>query len=160
MGSPDDAVAPGRVAGFAACRHEPIETAEVLEAVRHDSAGGNVLFVGTARGVTAGVATLGLRYDAHEPLAVATLDALRREAIERFDLVACAVMHRLGRVQPGEASVALAASAPHRAAAFAAAEWLMAAIKRDVPIWKAEERADGGLDWQHPESAPRPGSVP
>ncbi|MBU6310018.1 MAG: molybdenum cofactor biosynthesis protein MoaE [Planctomycetes bacterium] len=143
--------------GHVACCREPIDPAAVLEAVRHVDAGGNVLFVGTARGTTDGVATRWLEYDAHEPLAVATLDGLRRDAINRFDLVACAVVHRLGIVPPGEASVAVATSAPHRASAFAAAEWLMAAIKRDVPIWKAEERPDGRRDWLHPESAPRPG---
>ncbi len=116
-----------------------------------------MLFVGTARGTTDGVATRWLEYDAHEPLALVTLDALRRDAIARFELVACAVVHRLGVVPPGEASVAVATSAPHRAAAFAAAEWLMAVIKRDVPIWKAEERPDGRREWLHPESAPRPG---
>ena len=116
-----------------------------------------MLFVGTARGTTDGVATHALEYDAYEPLAVATLDALRRDAVARFDLVACVVVHRLGTVLPGEASVAVAASAPHRAAAFAAAEWLMAAIKRDVPIWKAEEQPDGHREWLHPKSAPRPG---
>ncbi len=143
--------------GHVACCREPIDPAAVLEAVRHVDAGGNVLFVGTARRTTDGVATRWLEYDAHEPLAVATLDGLRRDAINRFDLVACAVVHRLGIVPPGEASVAVATSAPHRASAFAAAEWLMAAIKRDVPIWKAEERPDGRRDWLHPESAPRPG---
>lgn len=143
--------------GHVACCREPIDPAAVLEAVRHVDAGGNVLFVGTARGTTDGVATRWLEYDAHEPLAMATLDGLRRDAINRFDLVACAVVHRLGIVPPGEASVAVATSAPHRASAFAAAEWLMAAIKRDVPIWKAEERPDGRRDWLHPESAPRPG---
>ena len=143
--------------GHVACHREPIDTAAVLAAVRHVAAGGNVLFVGTARATTDGIATQALHYDAHEPLALATLDALRQNAITRFDLVACAIVHRLGSVPPGEASVAVATSAPHRAAAFAAAEWLMAAIKKDVPIWKAEERPDGRRDWLHPDSAPRPG---
>ena len=146
--------------GHAACRREPIDTAAVLRAVGHVAAGGNVLFIGTARGTTDRVATSLLEYDAHEPLALATLDDLRRDAIARFDLVACAVVHRLGIVPPGEACVAVATSAPHRAAAFAAAEWLMAAIKRGVPIWKAEERPDGHREWLHPESAPRPGGRP
>jgi len=56
--------------------------------------------------------------------------------------------------------VAVATSAAHRAAAFAAGEWLMTAIKRDVPIWKAEERTDGRRDWLHPEAAGRPGGGP
>ena len=143
--------------GHAVCVSDAIDTAQVLAAVGSVDAGGNVLFVGTARRMTDGVATHALEYDAHEPLAVATLDALRQDAIARFGLVACVVVHRLGTVLPGEASVAVAASAPHRAAAFAAAEWLMAAIKRDVPIWKAEHRSDGRREWLHPESAARPG---
>jgi molybdopterin synthase catalytic subunit len=143
--------------GTAACVRDAIDTTRVLDAVRDADAGGNVLFVGTARGTTDGEVTRALEYDAHEPLAAATLEVLRREAIGRFSLVACAVVHRLGTVLPGEASVAVATSAPHRAAAFAAAEWLMAAIKRDVPIWKAEDRGDGRREWLHPDSAPRPG---
>lgn len=143
--------------GSAACVREPIDAAAVLAAVGDVAAGGNVLFVGTARSVTEGVATARLIYDAHEPLAASVLESLRQDAIVRHQLVACVVVHRLGEVRPGEASVAVATSAPHRAAAFAAAEWLMGAIKRDVPIWKAEDRGDGGLEWVHPESAPRPG---
>ncbi|MFM7207742.1 MAG: molybdopterin synthase catalytic subunit [Planctomycetaceae bacterium] len=143
--------------GLATCSRGPIDTAALLDTVRHVAAGGNVLFVGTARGVTDGVATLALEYDAHQALALTTLEALRREACSRFDLVGCSVEHRLGEIPPGEACVAVATAAPHRAAAFAAAEWLMDAIKRDVPIWKAEQHADGGRSWLHPESAPRPG---
>jgi molybdopterin synthase catalytic subunit len=137
--------------------HGPIDSAALLEAVGDVTAGGNVLFVGTARGVTAGVATTSLTYDAHEPLALATLAALRGEAVDRFGLTACRIVHRLGTVLPGEASVAIATSAPHRREAFAAAEWLMERIKRDVPIWKCEERPDGGREWAHPATATRPG---
>lgn len=137
----------------------PVDPTGVLDAVRDPTAGGNVLFLGTARSTTDGVATRALEYDAHEPLAAAALDALRRQAISRFGLTACAVVHRLGHVPVGDAAVAVAASSPHRAAAFAAAEWLMAAIKREVPIWKGEARSDGRIDWQHPESASRPGDA-
>jgi len=146
--------------GFTACGTGPIDAAAVLAAVGDAAAGGNVLFVGTARSTTDGVPTARLVYDAHEPLAAAVLERLRSEAVERFGLVGCAVVHRLGAVLPGEASVAVAASAAHRAAAFAAAEWLMAAIKRDAPIWKAEERDDGRRDWMHPQAARRPGDAP
>lgn len=146
--------------GFAVCGPGPIDPAAVLAAVGDVTAGGNVLFVGTVRSTTDGVVTTRLVYDTHGPLAVAELERLRREATGRFGLAGCAVAHRIGEVPPGEASVAVATSAAHRPAAFAAAEWLMAAIKRDVPIWKAEERADGRRDWQHPESASRPGGDP
>ena len=66
-----------RHAGHAGCVCHAIDTARVLAAVGDVDAGGNVLFVGTARGTTDGAVTHALNYDAHEPLAVATLDALR-----------------------------------------------------------------------------------
>lgn len=159
MPGPRDDAPPRPVDGHAACVRGCIDTVRMLDAVRDVAAGGNVLFIGTTRGTTDGVVTRALEYDAHEPLALATLEALRREAIDRYALVACAVVHRLGTVLPGEASVAVATSAPHRAAAFAAAEWLMAAIKRDVPIWKGELGPGGRHEWLHPESAPRPGAA-
>ncbi|MFM8702756.1 MAG: molybdenum cofactor biosynthesis protein MoaE, partial [Planctomycetia bacterium] len=56
----------------------------------------------------------------------------------------------------GETSVAIATSAPHRRAAFAAAEWLMERIKTEAPIWKCEEGADGGRDWVHPDAGVHP----
>lgn len=159
MDDPSHDVRPPPNLGFTACGQDPIDVAAVLAAVSHPAAGGNVLFVGTARSTTNGVATARLVYDAHEPLAVVELERLRLEAVARFGLMGCAVAHRFGEVVPGEASVAVATSAAHRAAAFEAAEWLMAAIKRTVPIWKAEERADGGRDWLHPEAALRAGGA-
>jgi molybdopterin synthase catalytic subunit len=133
--------------------HEPIDTARLLAAVADPAAGGYVLFLGTARAITAGVVTNRLAYEAHEPLALAALQRLRQQAIDRFGLVACAVWHRLGTVTPGEASVAVAASAAHRREAFAAAEWLMERIKHEVPIWKCEEGEDGRREWLHPTAA-------
>jgi len=131
----------------------PIDGVGLLAAVADPAAGGNVLFVGTARAVTGGVVTVGLEYEAHEPLASAGLERLAAEAVARFALAGCAIEHRLGRVAIGAASVGVATSAVHRAEAFAAAEWLMEAIKREVPIWKCEEEADGTRRWLHPPGA-------
>jgi molybdopterin synthase catalytic subunit len=133
---------------------EPIDASALLDAVGDVTAGGNVLFVGTARSLTEGVATTHLAYDAHEPLARSVLSEILGEARARFSLVACGVAHRLGHVAAGEASVAVAASAPHRKAAFAAAEWIMERIKRDVPIWKCEHRPDGTHAWVHGDGVP------
>lgn len=133
--------------------HVDIEPERLRAAVGDPAAGAEVVFVGTARGLTAGVATRSLEYEAHEPLAAAALARLCAETVLRFDLVACAVEHRLGRIGIGAAAVALATSAPHRAAAFAAAAWLMDRIKAEVPIWKCEERADGRREWIHPGGA-------
>lgn len=138
--------------------HETIDTAAALAAVASAAAGANVLFVGTTRGITDGVVTRSLEYEAHEPMARGELERLRDEAIARFGLAGCAIVHRLGTVPVGEASVAIAASAPHRREAFAAAEWLMEQVKRVVPVWKREEAADGGRTWVHPDL--RPGATP
>ena len=133
---------------------EPLDPAATLAAVGDLSAGGNVLFLGTVRGTTAGSPTTRLEYQAHEPLARAVLERLSAEAAYRFGLVAVAVAHRLGVVEPAAASVAVAASAPHRREAFAGAEWLIERIKREVPIWKCDHRPDGGREWVHGELRP------
>lgn len=133
---------------------DPIDTEALLCRVSHPAAGANVLFVGTTRGITGDVVTRSLDYEAHEPLAEAQLRDLADEAVRSFGLTACAVAHRLGAVPVGEASVAVAASAPHRRAAFGAAEWLMERIKEGVPIWKREEAVDGSRTWIHPQAWP------
>jgi molybdopterin synthase catalytic subunit len=74
--------------------------------------------------------------------------------VRRFALTDCRIGHRLGVVAVGDASVAIATSAPHRREAFAAAEWLMERIKADVPIWKCEVTADGARAWVHPDTTP------
>lgn len=131
-----------------------IDGQSLLVRVGAAAAGANVLFVGTTRNLTDGVATSRLDYAAHEPMAEAKLGDLRAEAIGRYGLLGCEIEHRLGVVPVGEASVAIAVSAPHRRAAFAAAEWLMEQIKAEVPIWKCEEGPDGGRAWVHPDAAP------
>ncbi len=131
-----------------------IDGGQLLTRVASSSAGANVLFLGTTRGVTDGIETRRLDYEAHEPMAEAALVSLRDEAVRRFGLVGCAIEHRLGSVPVGEASVAIAVSAPHRREAFAAAEWLMERIKADVPIWKCEEGRDGSRAWVHPDTVP------
>ncbi len=137
-----------------ALTREPIDAKALLSAVTDVTAGGSVLFVGSTRSQTAGAMTTCLTYEAHEPLARAVLAALVAEARERFALVGCGVVHRLGEVAAGEASIAVAASAPHRKEAFAATEWLMDRIKRDVPIWKCEHSPDGSRTWVHGDMPP------
>ena len=112
-------------AGDAVLVRHAIDSARLLAAVASGAAGANVLFVGTTRGITAGVETSRLDYEAHEPMAEAGLARLRDEAVRRFGLTGCMVVHRLGTVAVGEASVAVATSGPHRREAFVAAEWLM-----------------------------------
>jgi molybdopterin synthase catalytic subunit len=129
---------------------KPIDTAALVDGVRHAAAGAVVLFLGTTREFTAGRQTVALDYEAYREMAERQLADLESEARRRWPVVECMIVHRLGRVPPTEASVAIAVSTPHRSDAFAAGQWLIDSLKRDVPIWKREQWADGTTEWVHP----------
>jgi len=129
---------------------QPIDTQTLLARATSSEAGAIVLFLGTTREVTDGRQTVALDYEAYREMAEQKLTKLEGEARERWPLVECLIVHRLGRVPVGEASVAIVVSAPHRREAFEAGEWLIDTLKRDVPIWKREQWADGTTEWVHP----------
>jgi molybdopterin synthase catalytic subunit len=91
----------------------------------------------------AGRSVDGLEYEAHETMALLVLGAIADEVRERFGVERVAIVHRLGAVPLGEASIVVAAAAPHRDAAFAAARYAIDETKARAPIWKAERFADG-----------------
>jgi molybdopterin synthase catalytic subunit len=128
----------------------PIDTSLLLNRVRHPEAGAVVLFLGTTRELTGGRQTVALDYEAYREMAERQLAELEAEARRRWPVIECSITHRLGRVPPTEASVAIAVSTPHRSDAFAAGQWLIDSLKRDVPIWKREQWADGSQEWVHP----------
>lgn len=129
---------------------EPIDVTALLARAQQPEAGAVVLFLGVTREFTAGRQTVELSYEAYHEMAAKELAALEAEARRRWPLVECAIVHRLGIVPLAEASVAVAASSPHRDAAFDAARWLIDALKTSVPIWKQERWADGSREWVHP----------
>jgi len=129
---------------------ETIDTSAVVNRVRHAEAGAVVLFLGTTRELTGGHQTVALDYEAYREMAERQLAELEAEARRRWPVIECSITHRLGRVPPTEASVAIAVSTPHRADAFAAGQWLIDSLKHDVPIWKREQWADGTQEWVHP----------
>lgn len=129
---------------------EPIDTARLLRAVSSPAAGAVVLFLGVTRGVTGDRHTASLDYECYPEMARKKLNELVATAQQRWPLVGCAVVHRLGHLQPEEASVAVAVSSPHRPEAFAAGQWLIDTLKQVVPIWKQENWADGRSQWVHP----------
>ena len=129
---------------------EPINTSRVLSTVLSERAGANVLFTGTTRQETDGVITDWLEYDAYKPLAERECIRLYEQAVEKFKIMKCSIVHRLGKVAVGEVSIAVAVSAVHRAEAFASASWLLDRIKEDVPVWKRQV-SDTGTFWVHPE---------
>ncbi len=130
--------------------HNPIDTTAVLQSVRAAAAGAVVLFLGTAREATDGRKTRSLQYEAYPEMARGKLAELEQEACGRWPLVACAIVHRLGHLDVGEISVAVAVSSAHREPAFEAGKWLIDRIKQVVPIWKKENWADGTSQWVHP----------
>ena len=83
------------------------------------------------------------------------MEKLCRQAFVDFPIENATVVHRIGTVPVGESSIAVAVSSPHRQAAFEAAQWLIDTLKRNVPIWKQENWADGSTEWIHPEGAVR-----
>ena len=129
---------------------QPIDTAAMLDRARHPEAGAVVLFLGTTRELTDGRQTVALDYEAYREMAERQLAELEAEARRRWPVIECIIVHRLGRVPLGEASVAIVVSTPHRADAFAAGQWLIDTLKHDVPIWKREQWADGTTEWVHP----------
>ncbi|GIW92015.1 MAG: molybdopterin converting factor [Pirellulaceae bacterium] len=130
--------------------YDPIDPAKVLDAVRSPLAGAVVLFLGTAREFTAGRKTQALLYDCYPQMAEQKLAELEETAVQRWPLVACCLVHRLGQLAIGEISVAVAVSAAHRRPAFEAGQWLIDTLKEVVPIWKQEHWADGTREWVHP----------
>ena len=130
--------------------HQPIDTMAVVAEVTTPAAGAVVLFLGTTRGITDGRETLTLDYEAYDDMAKKQLQQLADEASQRWPLVKCAIVHRLGNVLPGEASVVVAVSTPHRQDAFEAGKWLIDTLKDSIPVWKRETWADGTTEWVHP----------
>jgi len=128
----------------------PIDVAAVEAAVARPTAGAVVTFLGTTRGVTGGVTTLHLAYEAHRDLALQEMERLADEVRRQWPGTAVAIVHRLGRVDVGEASVAIAVSSAHRAVAFEACRAAIDRLKERVPIWKQEHYADGRTEWVHP----------
>jgi molybdopterin synthase catalytic subunit len=134
--------------------HDPIDPTAVLQEVASNHAGAVVLFLGVTREFTGEQHTESLDYECFPPMAAQKLAELERSACERWPLTGCCLVHRLGHLKIGEASVAVAVSSPHRRDAFVAGQWLIDTLKEVVPIWKKENGTDGGSQWVHPGVPP------
>ena len=130
--------------------HNTIDAAALLDRVGSPRAGAVVLFLGTVRDLTHGRQTESLDYECYPEMAEKKLAELEAEARRRWPIIECALVHRLGHMQPAEVSVAVAVSTPHRRDAFEAGQWLIDALKQVVPIWKRENWSDGTQEWVHP----------
>jgi molybdopterin synthase catalytic subunit len=134
--------------------HDQIDYAALTESVRSHDSGAVVLFLGTVRELTSGRRTVALDYDAYGPMAEAKLQDLEAEARRRWPVDQVAIVHRIGHLELGDVSVAVAVSCPHRHDAFEAARFLIDTLKVTVPIWKKENWSDGTTEWVHPDGAP------
>ena len=123
-----------------------IDADALVRRVMRRSDGAYVLFEGVVRDHHEGKAVESIFYDAYRPMAEKEIEKIVREVESQLPEVAIAVLHRLGHLVVGDASIAIVASSPHRAEAFAACRMLIDRIKETVPIWK-KERGPGGEEW-------------
>ncbi|MCC6222665.1 MAG: molybdenum cofactor biosynthesis protein MoaE [Thermoleophilia bacterium] len=125
---------------------DPIDLAAVVAAAADPRAGAIATFVGTTRVQSRGRTVQYLEYEAYEGMAEQEMERIAADLRSRHDLCRIAITHRIGRVDIGETSVAIAVSAPHRAAALTACAEAIDTLKETVPLWK-KEVYEGGEEW-------------
>jgi molybdopterin synthase catalytic subunit len=123
-----------------------IDLAEIVRHVTDPQAGAIATFIGTTRNHNDGRRVIALDYEAYRDMAEKELARIGADAARQWPICRMAIVHRLGPVQIGEASVAIAVSSAHRDAAFAASRFAIEEIKKPVPIWK-KEVFEGGEVW-------------
>lgn len=136
-------------------RHR-ISVDDLLADVQSPERGGTCSFLGTVRSdddVTA------IEYSAYDEMALAEIQRILSEAGERWPGARVTLQHRLGLVPVGEASIAIAAAAPHRDEAFAACRYVIDEVKKRLPIWKKELHVDGSATWVDPSGDPVAGGL-
>ena len=127
-------------------RETPLDVAEVVSALSDRAVGGIDVFVGTVRDHDHDQGVTGLEYSAH-PSALQSLHDVAASVAERYDVLAVAAVHRVGRLAIGDAAVVVATAAVHRGEAFEASRALIDELKATVPIWKHQRFTDGTDEW-------------
>jgi molybdopterin synthase catalytic subunit len=121
----------------------PLDPAALQAEVQSHGTGAAVLFLGTVRSSPEDGDVVGIEYSAYDAMAEAEFGRILAEALRRWPEARVALRHRLGRVPVGEASIAIAVAAPHRAQAYEASRYVIEETKRRVPVWKKEHLAAG-----------------
>jgi molybdopterin synthase catalytic subunit len=138
---------PGRDEDLVLVSPERIEAGSLIELVTTPRCGAVALFVGTVRDHSQGREdVVRLEYEAYDDVVVEKIGEIVTEARSRWTLERVAAVHRVGSLQVGEASVAVAVGSGHRDEAFAAARYVIDELKARVPIWK-KEHWPGGAEW-------------
>jgi molybdopterin converting factor subunit 1 len=142
---------------FFALTRAPIDPRDMETRLLEGCDGASVTFQGVVRNNTSGRTTLRLDYDCYEPMAIRKMAEIGREIASQYAISRIAMVHRLGTMEIGEASVVIVVAAPHRKPAFEAALEGINRLKRLVPVWKKEYFEDGEVwvegDWDR--NAPR-----
>jgi molybdopterin synthase catalytic subunit len=129
---------------------DAIDHSALTESVRRPNCGAVVTFLGTVRDLTGEQVTVALDYEAYPGMAEKKLAEIEADTRARWPVGELAIVHRLGRLEVGEVSVAVALSCPHRGEAFAACKHAIDRLKELVPIWKREHGPSGSTEWVHP----------
>jgi molybdopterin synthase catalytic subunit len=125
----------------------PIDAAALLAEAASPADGAALLFLGVVREENDGRAVSRLEYSAYAAMAEREMRRIADEARERFGTGAVLLVHRVGMLEVGEASVAVVVAAPHRGEAYEASRYAIEALKRRVPVWKREGYVDGETAW-------------
>jgi molybdopterin synthase catalytic subunit len=126
---------------------DPIDAAALLHGCPSSTDGAALLFLGVVRDSNEGRPVGHLEYSTYAEMAERVMAEIAREARERWETGEIAVVHRVGRLEIGEASVAIVVAAPHRGEAYEASRYVIEELKRRVPVWKREGYLDGESEW-------------
>ena len=132
----------------------PIDVATLTSEVAGDGRGAISIFLGTVRNTNEGRAVDGIDYSAYDAMAVAEMNRIVAEAVDRFAGVEVALEHRTGTLKVGDVSVAIACAHAHRSPALDATRYVIEELKKRVPIWKREHYLDGTSEWVDPSGHP------
>jgi molybdopterin synthase catalytic subunit len=147
-------VSGGADGDFSRLTRERIPTGDLARQLKAPADGAVVVFEGIVRDHSRGRRTLYLEYEAYEPMAVQKMAEIGREAKQKFPIARIGLIHRLGRLEIGETSVAIIVTSAHRRAAFEACQYAIDRLKQIVPIWKKEFFEDGAV-WAEGEEQTR-----
>ena len=123
--------------------HTPIRSEQMVQQLSGPGDGAVVIFSGIVRDHSNGRKTLFLEYEGYEPMALKKMEEIITSARRNWDIDRIGIVHRLGRLEIGEASVLIVATANHRRDAFSACQFAIDTLKKTVPIWKKEFFEDG-----------------
>jgi molybdopterin converting factor subunit 1 len=124
---------------------EKISASDLARSLQAPTDGAVVTFEGVVRNHSNGRKTLYLDYEAYKPMAVRKMEEIGAEAKEKFDINSVGIIHRTGKLEIGETSVAIVVTAAHRRPAFEACQYLIDRLKQVVPVWKKEYFEDGAI---------------